>query len=60
MLTPIQRPNSEGTYLGRNGEAKDAKLKKVVNSMAEKKAKDLGRLLHCSNFYFAELLVFLV
>ena len=44
MLTLIQRPNSEGTYLGENGDAKDAKLKKVVNSMAEKKAKDLGRL----------------
>ena len=29
MLTPIQRPNSEGTYLGRNGEAKDAKLKRI-------------------------------
>lgn len=73
MLTPIQRPNSTRTYLrGKGwikwlairppfGEAKDAKLKKiVVNIMAEIKANDLGRLLHCSNFYFAELLVFLV
>lgn len=49
MLTLIQKPNSTGTYLGGNGwikrlatpppphygEAKDAKLKRIVNNMAE-------------------------
>lgn len=50
MLTLIQEPNSTGTYLGGKesikrlatlpppppyGEAKDAKLKRIVNNMAE-------------------------